>query len=185
MRVSFAAVLAAAGMLLAACGGGGNAGPIGTASDVPALTVSSSTVTDGATLPTSVTCAGAGEVPDLSWDHGPDGTAAYVVVVEDPDAPHGTFLHWAVANVPSDMTQLSPDGLPGGAVEGTNGFGDVGWGPPCPPTGDAAHRYRFTVMAVDTTLDLDRGFAASALRDAVRGHVLAQGTLTASFARSG
>ncbi len=166
------------------CGGGGSP-PLDLGSGSAALSVTSSAVGDGGSLPSRFTCSGEGAVPDLSWQGPADGAAGYVLTVEDPDAPGRTFVHWTVADIPATTTRLTGRELPSGAVEGTNGFGDTGWGAPCPPAGDDAHHYRFTVYAVDTSLDLQPGFAPATLQDAVQGHVVGQGALTATFARSG
>ena len=105
-----------------------------------------------------------------------------VLVVDDPDAPGGSFTHWLVAGLPPAEGSL--DGaLPPEAVEGTTDFDQVGWGGPCPPAGDEPHTYVFEVVAVAEATGLEAGFTASDLEDAVAGTELSAGTLTGRYGR--
>lgn len=123
-------------------------------------------------IPADFTCDGSDVSPPLSFENVPSGAAALGLIVDDPDAPSGTFTHWLVWNVPADTTSL-PRGVPtdgtvdslGGARQGTNDFGAVGYRGPCPPAGDPPHTYRFTGYALSGTVDV----AAGAKRDAVEG----------------
>lgn len=128
--------------------------------------------------------------PALQWSEGPAGTASYAILLEDPDA-HGPtpYVHWIVYNVPAAVTSV-PEGLaadpvlhePAGAMQGTGTRGTLGYFGPRPPASDAAHRYCFQVFALDTMLDLAAGASGEELRDAMRGHVLANGVLTGRYA---
>jgi Raf kinase inhibitor-like YbhB/YbcL family protein len=145
------------------------------------LTVSSPAFAAGGTIPRRHTCDGPDLSPPLSWTPGPAGTAAYALVVDDPDARG--FVHWVAFDIPATTTAI-PEGASGSGAfgEGRNDFGRVGWGGPCPPSG--THHYVFTVFALDRRLDLTRGTTASELRRAMAGHVLAQGTLTGTYRRA-
>jgi hypothetical protein len=151
------------------------------------LTVSSTAFNEGRKIPTKYTCDGQDVSPPLVWDKGPEGTATYALLLEDPDAPGGVFTHWIVFNIPSDMHEL-PEAmpvereLPSGAFQGENDFGAVGYRGPCPPTGKA-HRYRFKVYALDERAELEAGASRRDILEAMDGHILAQGELTGSYER--
>jgi Raf kinase inhibitor-like YbhB/YbcL family protein len=162
----------------AACGRTDGVGAAGGA----ALAVSSTALVDGDQVPVEFTCDGDDVAPDLAWADVPAAAVEIVVVVDDPDAPGGTFTHWTVWGLPPNATPIDGD-LPDAAVEGTNDFGRVGYRGPCPPVDDGPHQYRFRVFALDSALDLPRGAAPAQLSAAINGHVLAQGELRASYAR--
>lgn len=172
------AAMVAATMVGAACGrtDGIDVG------DGVALTVSSTAVTDGGDVPVEFTCDGDDAVPDLTWGDVPADAVEVVIVVDDPDAPGGTFTHWTVWGLLPDAAPVDGD-LPPGAVEGTNDFGQVGYRGPCPPVGHGPHRYRFRVLALDSALDLPRGAGPAQLSAALTGHVIALGQLQATYAR--
>jgi Raf kinase inhibitor-like YbhB/YbcL family protein len=146
------------------------------------ITVSSDAFTDGAALPERHTCDGDNVSPPLDWSGAPDGTAAYVLIVDDPDARG--FIHWVAADIPADTTSLA-DGASGTSpgTEGRNDFGGTGWGGPCPPSG--THRYVFTVYALSEPLGLEGTPDASAVRRAMEGRMLAQGRLIGTYRRGG
>ena len=137
-------------------------------------------------IPPEYSCDGENVSPPLSWSNAPEGTASYALIVDDPDAPGRTFVHWVYYGIPASTTSLpeavATDERPAaGGTQGTNGFGNTGYGGPCPPGG--THRYFFRVYALDTELDLEPGASKQVLLDAMEGHVLAQGTLMGTFAR--
>jgi Raf kinase inhibitor-like YbhB/YbcL family protein len=178
--VRAAAALFAA-MLLAGCGGGEK--PSGPLPDAGApLTLSSPVFGEGATLPTRFTCAGDGVSPPLAWSDVPKATRELTLVVEDPDA--GNFVHWTVLRIPATSTSVDQGAVPQGGIETDNSFGKRGWGAPCPPKGDAAHRYVFALYATREPL----GLGASATPDEVRAKLaklaVARGVLTARFSRT-
>lgn len=181
-RAVIACVLLAGASACGSDDGGG--GPVVDAPSeaVASIEVTSDAFAEGEPIPAEHTCDGADTVPALSWSAPPDGTVAQAVVVEDPDAPDGTFTHWMVANLAADQQSIEGD-APEGAVTGENDFGTTTWRGPCPPPADDAHRYRFTIVALDIRLDVDQGFAASDLTDAMAGHIIGQGTLTGTFDR--
>jgi Raf kinase inhibitor-like YbhB/YbcL family protein len=108
------------------------------------------------------------------------------LILEDPDAPRGTFTHWIVFGIPPDETQL-PEGFQSdqrsGVLQGKNDFGSTGYGAPCPPRGPA-HRYIFTLYALNQRPNLGPGASRRQFLDAIQGHILAQAELTSRYARS-
>lgn len=178
-------MLAAAMTVAVACGGGsGRELPL----PVPSLSVRSTAFEAGAAIPIRFTCEGEDLSPPLAWEGGPPGTASYAVVVDDPDAPRGTFVHWTVWGLAPGTTSLAEGasrsgGLPPAVREGRNDFGRTGWGGPCPPKGDEPHRYRFRVFALREPLDLPAGAAPRTVLDAIEGNVLGWGELVGTFAR--
>jgi Raf kinase inhibitor-like YbhB/YbcL family protein len=181
-RAVIAWVLLLAGA--SACGSGDDGGPV---ADVPSETIATIEVTsdafaEGEPIPAEHTCDGADTMPTLSWSTPPDGTVSHVVIVDDPDAPGGTFTHWMVADIPADQHSID-GGVPGDARVGENDFRTTNWRGPCPPPDDDTHRYRFTIVALDTRLNLRRGFSPNDLADAMADHILGKGTLTGTFDR--
>jgi len=150
--------------------------------DTPApLTLYSPAFQDGAVIPSRFTCAGADVSPPLSWSGQPAGTASLALVLEDPDAPGGTWVHWVVFNLPLEVLGLQ-EGVGGQAdlgglgVSGTNSWGEPQYGGPCPPSG--THHYVFHLYALDRPLDLVEGATLDDLQHAMVGHVLAEAQLT-------
>lgn len=179
-------VLVAALALFPACGGGGSGRelPLPEAS----LAVQSPAFDAGAPIPPEFTCEGADRSPPLHWDPGPPDTAAYAIVVDDPDAPGGIFVHWTIWNLPPSTTSLPADAsrsaaLPPAVREGRNDFGRPGWGGPCPPPGDKPHRYRFRVYALGSPLEFPAESPPARVLDALEGNILAWGELIGTFDR--
>jgi hypothetical protein len=162
----------------------------GTDRTAASLTLTSPAFDDGATLPTRFSCDGEGASPPLSVAGVPDGTASLAVVVDDPDAPGSDpFVHWVLWNLPADTAEIPAD-VPdertvlGGARQGTNGGGGVGYYPACPPADDGPHTYRFTLYALDDRLDATAGARRDAVQRAVDDATLARARLTATYERS-
>lgn len=152
------------------------------------LTVTSETFAEGGTIPRSAVfggCGGDNRSPQLAWRGAPPETRSYAVTCFDPDAPTGSgYWHWLLFDVPASVTRLAAGaGAPGGSTTGRNDYGASEYGGPCPPPGDGAHRYVFTVYALDVeTLEgLGPGVTGASLVFTMRGHVLATGTLTGTF----
>ena len=152
---------------------------------IQTLRVHSPAFERGGPIPVRCTCDGDDASPPLEWSPGPDGTISYALIVEDPDAPRGAWVHWVAWNLvePRLREGLPPDGvLPDGACQGRNSWRRSGYGGPCPPAG--SHRYSFGVHALDTALDLPPDTDAAGLRAAMQGHVLARGELMGRYARA-
>ena len=151
------------------------------------LSVSSAVFQEGEVIPAKHTCQGQDVSPPLTWSQPPAGTQSLALIVDDPDAPVGVFSHWVIFNIPGDCRGLSEavpvqDELTGGALQGKNDFGRMGYAGPCPPPG-RPHRYRFTVYALDSHLDLTAGVSKKQLLSVMQGHVLAQGEISGSYQR--
>jgi Raf kinase inhibitor-like YbhB/YbcL family protein len=177
-----AAVLAAAA--LAGCGGDDKERK----PDLPAapdtIELSTPAFKNGGAIPKANTCDGAGKPPTIVWHSIPAGSIELVMVVEDPDAPSGTFTHWTAWGIAASTgAGLAPDGrFPTGVKEGKNSAGKTGWTPPCPPEGDAAHHYTFSLYALKTGLTLEPGASPEAVRAALKG-ALGRGTFTGTYKR--
>lgn len=137
------------------------------------LTVTSPDFTEGATIPTEFTCAGAGKAPSIAWTGDIKGAAALAVVVDDPDAPSGTYVHWIVLDLPPGTTSLR-DGDK--VTQGRNSSSGKGWTPPCPPSG--THHYRFTVYALSKATGLGDGAGRQEALDAIAKNAVTSGRLT-------
>jgi Raf kinase inhibitor-like YbhB/YbcL family protein len=150
-----------------------------------AFTLTSPVFADGAAIPTRHTCDGENRSPLLTWSGVPDGTRSFVLLVDDPDAPAGTFTHWVLYDLPVDVRELSenvPGATPG--VSGRNSFHKTGYGGPCPPPRDQAHRYRFVLHALDTgSLGLAKGASREEVEARMNGHVLASAQLVGTYRR--
>jgi Raf kinase inhibitor-like YbhB/YbcL family protein len=146
------------------------------------FTLTSTAFQGGAAIPRRSTCDGEDLSPDLAWTGAPGGTQAFVLLVRDPDARD--FLHWLV----HDMAGAPDGGLPAAVAasaatpqQGLNDFGKRGYGGPCPPSGE--HRYRFTVYALDRALGIGGTPRLKEVEAAMKGHVLAEVTLTGTYRR--
>jgi Raf kinase inhibitor-like YbhB/YbcL family protein len=148
------------------------------------ITLTSPDFDDGGRIPTRLTCDGDDDSPALRWEGLPPGTAEVALLVEDPDAPGGTFVHWVRWGVGATPGELPAGQLPVGAKEGRNDFGRRGWNRPCPPRRRGEHRYVFTIFAVSEPVGLAAGASAKELRRALRGRVLAEGRLTGRYGRA-
>jgi Raf kinase inhibitor-like YbhB/YbcL family protein len=184
-RRALVAALAAAA--LAGCGGGeedGGGDPLPAAPDNIRFT--SPDFQDGAAIPAKNTCDGAGTAPTLAWREIPAGTVELVLVVDDPDAPDGTFTHWTAYGIAVVAAGgLAPEGqLPTGHKSGLNSAGEEGWTPPCPPEGDEAHEYRFALYALKEGTTLQPGASPEDVRAVLDG-ALGRGVFTGTYRRGG
>lgn len=181
-RIVIVAVAAALGSV-AGCGGDGDGPSVPTPSASQRIAVTSTAFTENGIVPRRYTCDGANVPPPLAFTGVPADAAELVVVLEDPNAPHGTFTHWLMWGVPARDTRLTAGTVPGGATEGRNSFKKTGYGGPCPPKGAAPHRYVVSVYAADRKLALDTDASPDDVRRALTGHTLASGTLTGRYGR--
>ncbi|HEY7562918.1 MAG TPA: YbhB/YbcL family Raf kinase inhibitor-like protein [Gaiellaceae bacterium] len=190
-RLAFATALLAAA-LVTACGGDDDepAEPVATGASVTGFAFTGGGVADGQPIDPRYTCDGDDVSPALAWAGVPAGTAELALVVEDPDAPGGTFTHWLVYGVDPSVTAL-PEGVPVRADvagppalrQGVNDMGAAGYGGPCPPGGEE-HRYVFRLLALDEALGLPDGVSRDDVLGALAGRVLAEARLTATYAHT-
>jgi Raf kinase inhibitor-like YbhB/YbcL family protein len=147
-----------------------------------ALAVSSSTFKSGGAIPDLYSSYGQGASPPLAWSGAPKTTQAFVLILQDPDAPTPRpFIHWLVWNIPGSARGLEQGALPAGAAQGKLMFvNKVGYMGPMPPPGPA-HHYHFQLFALDQPLDLPAGAEIDALTGAMKGHVLASGELVGTY----
>jgi len=131
------------------------------------------------TLPAKYTCQGEDINPALSWDDLPAGTVSLALIVDDPDAPAGTWTHWTIWNIDPATNGLKENEVPAGAVEGITSWGNTGWRGPCPPSG--THRYYFKLYALDIALSLTSSATVQDLTSALKGHILAKAELMATY----
>lgn len=153
------------------------------------MSITSAAFADGAAIPVGYTCKSAQvKSPPLAWKGLPGDAKTLVLIVKDPDAPNGTFIHWVVYNLPASLTGLdanvpSIEKLANGGLQGVNGLSQIGYKGPCPPPGSPPHHYHFELSALDTALDLKPGATAAEVEAAAKGHVEATGELVGTFAR--
>jgi Raf kinase inhibitor-like YbhB/YbcL family protein len=139
-----------------------------------AFTLTCSAFANGELIPKAYTCEGRNISPELHWSEAPANTQSFALIVDDPDAPGGTFTHWILFDVPADRQRLA-EGEAAIGVAGKNDFGKAGYGGPCPPRGHGPHRYYFTLYALDVpALRLKSGAGRREVEKAMHGHILAQ-----------
>jgi Raf kinase inhibitor-like YbhB/YbcL family protein len=137
----------------------------------------------GAAIPQRFSCDGEDVSPPLQWSGVPGETRSLALLLEDPDAPGGTFVHWTLYAMAGTTTALREGQVPPGAREGENSFGDDGYRGPCPPEGDEPHRYRFILYALRAAPDLEAGAPAEQVRGAIADAAIARGELIGRFGR--
>jgi Raf kinase inhibitor-like YbhB/YbcL family protein len=140
----------------------------------------------GSPLPVAYSCRGRDVSPALNWGESPAGTKSLALIMDDPDAPMGTWVHWVIYNIPASARGL-PEAVPAGpqlkdgSLQGKNSGGQNGYNGPCPPSG--THRYFFKLYALDTALTLSSGASKDQLLKAMQGHILAQAELMGTFSK--
>lgn len=175
-------MLVVVALAVAATGCGAPAAKEATVSVPGSIVVTSTAFAEGAEIPREYTCDGKGTVPPVAWDDVPADAGALALVVDDPDAPSGTFTHWVVLDLPADLREITGGRVPEGAPQGLNSGGRAGWYPPCPPSG--THHYRFTIHALSRSTGVPDGAPLDRALAAIRGFTIASGTLTGTYARS-
>ena len=150
------------------------------------LTLSSPAFSPGKSIPAKFSCKGQNVSPALAWTGAPPNTASYALIVDDPDAPSGTFVHWVIYNIPATSNGLQEavaqtPALGDGTAQGRNSGSHQYYDGPCPPSG--THRYFFKLYALDSRLDLPSGATAAQLTKAMQGHILTQAELMGTFSR--
>jgi len=133
-------------------------------------------------IPKPYTCEGEDKAPALSWDGEPPGTKSFAIIVDDPDAPSGTFTHWLQYDIPASVHSLPEKG--NGGLSGMNDFGSRGYNGPCPPKGHGPHRYFFKIFALDVpSLGLPAGAKRADVDRSLRKSVLAEARHTGRYER--
>lgn len=158
--------------------------PVTTLSKEPqvmAFIITSPAFMEGQEIPVRFTCGGEDVSPQLDWVGVPDGTETLTLIVDDPDAPAGNWVHWVLYNLPPDLTGME-QGVQGVGFEGITSFNRTGYGGPCPPPG-SSHRYFFKLYALDISLNLSAQAGKEEIEDAMRDHILAESVLIGTYAR--
>ena len=126
-------------------------------------------------IPAKYTCDGQNVNPPLKIEGMPENAQSLVLIVDDPDAPSGRWIHWLVWNISPEITEIRENEVPSGSLQGKNDFGNLNYGGPCPPS--RTHRYYFKVFALDKKLDLPEGANVKELETAIENHILAKAEL--------
>ena len=150
------------------------------------FTLESQVFENNTEIPVKYTCDGANLSPPLKWSGAPVETKTYVLIVFDPDAPRGLFIHWIIYNIPPEISELK-EGIPqenivSEGLQGINDFGYIGYGGPCPPRG-SKHRYVFLLFALDKELELNGGAGLNDVINNMRGHIIAYAKLVGVYGR--
>ncbi len=150
------------------------------------LSITSTAFAPGQPIPPLYSCRGKNISPPLAWSGAPATVKSFALILDDPDAPMGTYVHWVIYNLPASSQGLS-DSIPSrpklhdGSLQGTNSSGGTGYTGPCPPSG--THHYHFKLDALDAALGLASGATKEDLLKAMQGHILAQGELIGTFSK--
>lgn len=152
-----------------------------------AMTLTSPAFKNGEAIPTENTCSGDDRSPELNWTSVPAKAKSLALIVDDPDAPVGTWVHWVLYDLPADEGGIpedvtSAETMPNGAKQGINDFKKVGYGGPCPPPGKP-HRYFFKLYALDATLKLAPKATKAQVEAAMKGHIVEKAELMGTFGR--
>jgi Raf kinase inhibitor-like YbhB/YbcL family protein len=163
------------GISLASCGNGEGGSPN---KAVTSLELTSDAFKNGRAIPAQYTCDGTNQSPGLSWAEPPSGTRSFALIIDDPDAPGGTFRHWGVYDIPSTARSMV------GGKQSINDMGKAGYGGPCPPKGDRAHHYHFKLFALDVEkLGLPNDAKVVDVENAAAKHEIGQGELIGTYER--
>lgn len=136
------------------------------------MQISSPAFGQGGVIPRPYTCFGQGANPALQISGVPAGAQSLAIYMHDPDSANGDFVHWAIWNISATTTTILAGHIPGGAAEGLNDFGKLGWGAPCPSRG--THRYVFELYALNRQLNLPQGAKSAELLQQIKSHVMAK-----------
>lgn len=150
------------------------------------INLTSSSFKSGELIPSKYTCDGKNISPALSWDKPSDEIKRFAIIAEDPDSPGGNFVHWVVYNIPSSIKSLPEDitpikNIPDEVLLGTNSFGHIGYGGPCPPSG--THRYFFRIFGLSNAVHLEAGAEKGELMRAMQKYIIAEGELMGKYSR--
>jgi Raf kinase inhibitor-like YbhB/YbcL family protein len=146
------------------------------------LELTSTAFQNGQPIPVQFTCDGANQSPLLAWGEPPAGTKSFAITIDDPDAPSGTFRHWAVFDIPASARSIAAGQEIG--TQATNDKGSLGYTGPCPPKGNPPHHYHFRLFALDVDkLGLSPTAKVKDVEDAAAKHTIAQGELIGTYQR--
>lgn len=149
--------------------------------DIAPMVVTSPAFEHNAFIPSKYTCDGENISPPLLISDVPRDAKSLAIVVDDPDAPAGTWVHWVVWNIPPAASEIAENSVPKGAVEGITSFGKIGYGGPCPPSG--THRYFFKLYALDSEIGLSSQAGKAQLKKAMEGRIIAEAELVGLYGR--
>ncbi|MDX6497848.1 MAG: hypothetical protein QOG23_1108 [Blastocatellia bacterium] len=154
--------------------------------DKAEITVTSIAFKEGQSIPAPYTCDGVNISPPLEWTGVPKTATTVAIIVDDPDAAAGTWVHWVLYNLPADNIGVvenvpASENLKAGGFQGKNDFGKFGYSGPCPPSG--THRYFFKIYALDSDLPLKAGATKADVIKAMEGHIVLQGQLIGTYRR--
>jgi len=147
------------------------------------FTITSPAFKEGDSIPPRFTADGEDLSPEIRLEGLPGETKSLALIMDDPDAPMGTWVHWVAWNFPAGTTVIGKNALPEAVIEGTNSWGRTGYGGPSPPPGTGIHHYIFKVFALDTTLDLPGTTDKEKLLAAMEGHIISQAQLVGTYTR--
>ncbi|MFO7848947.1 MAG: YbhB/YbcL family Raf kinase inhibitor-like protein [Spirochaetia bacterium] len=141
---------------------------------------------NGEPIPREYSCDGENVSPPLRWSDIPEGVRSFALIMDDPDAPGGTFVHWVYFDIPHTVHELPRGIVPTekpaqGGTQGSNSFGKIGYGGPCPPGGE--HRYYFKLYALDSELNLKAGSSKKDLLQAMDGHIVEETQIMGTYVR--
>jgi Raf kinase inhibitor-like YbhB/YbcL family protein len=146
-----------------------------------ALKISSSAFENNGNIPAKYTCDGPNVNPHLKIENVPAGAKSLALIVDDPDAPRGMWVHWVVWNIDSKTSEIKENSIPKGSVQGINDFEKHDYGGPCPPSG--THRYFFKLYALDTLLNFSSDAGKAGLERAMKDHIVGQAQITGLYKR--
>lgn len=190
MPMKFLFVILGFSLFLSACSHTGGVPRTSIPTDTPkpvdllimnTMKISSTAFEHNQRIPAKYTCDGEDVSPPLKISGVPENAKSLVLIVDDPDAPRGTYLHWTVWNIGPKTSEILENSAPTGAIEGTTDFGRTGYGGPCPPSG--THRYFFKLYALDAELALSSGAKLEDLEKEMAGHVIMQAELIGAYSR--
>ncbi len=132
-------------------------------------------------IPGRYTCDGRNINPGLEISEIPEKTKSFALIVDDPDAPAGTWVHWIIFNIPPTIIKIEENSIPTHSKQGTNDFKKLDYGGPCPPSG--THKYFFKIYALDSELELEEGASKKELENAMKEHILEKAELIGLYSR--